>query len=54
MKSECCEEVEIPDWGCKYPFAHFQGGQVPPLPIPGGARVGETGAQWNTLEFDTQ
>ena len=32
--------LEIPDWGCKYPFAHFQGGgQVPPLPMPGGARV---------------
>jgi len=29
---------KIPDWGCKYPFAHFQGGHLPPLPMPGGAR----------------
>ena len=30
--------LEILDWGCKYPFAHFQGGKCPPLPMPGGAR----------------
>ena len=23
--------LEIPDWGCKYPFAHFQGGASAPL-----------------------
>jgi len=27
--------LEVPDRGCKYPFAHFQGGgQVPPPPCP--------------------
>ena len=38
--------LEFPDWGCKYPFAHFQGGKCPPpLPMPGGARV-------RSLEFN--
>ena len=24
-------QLEIPDWGCKYPLSHFQGGASAPL-----------------------